>query len=399
MVQYAWSWGIRVGDPSVARQNQDMEARGAELNRPTRSEELLAQAALLEAEPARDAWRRWKQIDSLTAIDYEARVLLPLLYRNVRALEPEDPELPVLKGAYRHAWFENQRQLARAGHALRILAEAGFETLVLKGAALTVQCYRDHGLRPMADVDVMVRTDRARDAAELLCHSGWRQAAGPALAAQMPIFPGTLFLDDGGGKIDLHWHSLWSPSREDDFWDAAVPIAIAGAPTLGQCPADHLLQVCVHGVWSGEHQPLRWLADAMIVLRSSANELDWDRLVARARARSLTLPVAAALRYLRELVAAPIPEDVVRSLAASPRGRSERTVHWAWTGTATRSRRAVLLADNYRRRRALPPSLARPSSLPAYIDAYARTAWGVERMREVPVTAIRRFVRRELYAG
>jgi hypothetical protein len=376
-----------------------MSAWAAEPNQLTRSDELLAQAALLEGERARDAWRRWKQIDSLTAVDYEARALLPLLYRNVLAVEPDDPALPVLKGAYKHAWFQNQRQLTRAAHALRILGDAGFETLLLKGAALTIQCYRDHGLRPMADVDVLVRTDRARDAAELLCRSGWRQAVGPALAAQMPILPGTLFLDGGGGKVDLHWHSLWSPSREDDFWDAAVPIVIAGAPTLGQCPADHLLQVCVHGVWSGGRQPVRWLADAMIVLRSSETELDWDRLVARARARGLTLPMAAALRCLRELVAAAIPEEVVRSLAASPRGLGERPVHWAWTGKPTRARRAVVLADNYRRRRALPPSLARPSSLRAYIEAYARTAWGVERMREVPLTAVRRFLRRELYVS
>jgi hypothetical protein len=279
------------------------------------------------------------------------------------------------------------------------LAEAGFETLVLKGAALTVQCYRDYGLRPMADVDVLVRTDRAREAAEVLCRAGWRQAVGPALRDQMPILPGTLYLDDDGGRIDLHWHSLWAPSVENDFWQAAVPIEVGGAPTLGQCPADHLLQVCVHAVWSGERQPVRWLADATIVLRSAGAGLDWDRLVDRARARSLTRPVAAALHYLRAVVAAPVPAEVVRALDTAPPGLAEAAAHWASTGPPTRTRRAVVLADNYRRRRALPPGPSRPESLAAYAGAYARTAWGIERTRELPATALRRLVRRGAYVG
>jgi hypothetical protein len=372
---------------------------GLLLNRLPDSHVLLARAALLEGDGALDAWRRWRRGRSLDTIDPELRVLLPMLYRNLLLLDPHEPALPVLKGVYRHAWLRNQHQFKRAGHGLRALSEAGFETLVLKGAALMVQCYGDSGLRPMVDVDVLVRTERAREAAEVLRRSGWRPAPGPSLADQMPITPGTIFDDEEGGSIDLHWHSLWAPAREDDFWDAALPIEIGDAPTLGQCHPDHLLQVCVHGIWSGTRQPVRWLADATMVLRSAGAGLDWDRVVERARARSVTLPMAAALRVLRGTLAAPVPEGVLRSLERTPRGGIERAVHWGWTGPPTRARRAVVLADNYRRRRGLPPGPARAESVAAYVDAYTRMAWGVERPREIPLTAIRRLVRRELYVG
>jgi hypothetical protein len=368
-------------------------------NRLPDSHVLLARAALLDGDEALTAWRSWKRVRSLEAIEPELRVLLPMLYRNLVVLDPEEPALPVLKGVYRHAWLRNQHQFKRAGHALRLLSEGGFETLVLKGAALMVQCYRDSGLRPMVDVDVLVRTERAMEAAELLRRSGWRRVPGPSLLAQMPIVPGTIFDDDDGGSIDLHWHSLWAPADESDFWDAAVPIEIGGALTLGQCHADHLLQVCVHGMWSGARQPVRWLADATMVLRSAGPDLAWDRVVGRARARSVTLPMAAAVRSLRDLLGAPVSDEALRSLEQAPRGRTEAAVHWAWTGPPTRARRAVVLADNYRRRRKLPSSPARAESVAAYIDAYTRMAWGVERRREIPVTAIRRFVRRELYVG
>jgi hypothetical protein len=360
---------------------------------------LLARAALLDGDDAMRAWTTWKRTQSLETVGPDLRTLLPMLYRNLLVLDPAEPALPLLKGVYRHAGLRNQHQFRRAGKALRVLREAGFETLVLKGAALMVQCYRDDGLRPMVDVDVLVRTKRAREAAELLSRSGWARPAGPSLAAEMPITPGTIFDDAQGGSIDLHWHSLWAPAAEDDFWDAALPIEIGEAPTLGQCHADHLLQVCVHGIWSGGRQPVRWLADATMVLRSAGSGLDWSRVVERARARSLTLPMAAALRQLRDSLDAAVPGSVVHELASTSRGGFEAAVHRAWTGPPTRGRRAVILADNYLRRRGLPPSEARAKSVAAYVDAYARMAWGIERRREIPLTAIRRLVHRELYAA
>jgi hypothetical protein len=305
----------------------------------------------------------------------------------------------VLRGAYRQAWLRTQQQLRCAGEALRALRAAGLDTLVLKGAALAVQCYPSDGVRPMVDVDVLVRTERAREAADVLVRAGWTRPPGPSLGAVMPIMPGTAFGDSHGGLVDLHWHSLSAPWDESDFWDAALPIEIAGAPALALCPADQLLQVSVHGVWSGGRQPARWLADAAMVLRSAGAGLDWDRLIERARARSLTLPMAAALRHLGEWLEPDMPSRVVDELERTARGRFEAATHWAWTGAPTRTRRAVILTDNYLRRRRLPPSEARPENLIAYVDAYASTAWGVEHRGSIPITALRRFVRRELYAA
>jgi hypothetical protein len=261
-----------------------------------------------------------------------------------------------------------------------------------------VQSYRDRGLRPMVDVDVLVRTDQALAAAQHLTEAGWRPV-GASLARQMPIVPGALFVDGGGGGvIDLHWHSLWAPAREDDFWGAALPIEIGGAPTLGQCSADQLLQVCVHGVWARARQPVRWLADAVMVLRAAGAGFDWERLVQRARSRSVTLPMAAALRYLRQVMAVPIPPEVVHALQSSARRYSEFAVHWAWTGEPTRARTAVVHADNYRRRRALAPSAARPESIATYIEAYAQVSWGVERRRDIAAAVAQRLLRREFAA-
>ena len=207
--------------------------------RPTEAQELLLQAALLDDQRARAAWSSWKQLETVVSTDQDSGRLFPLLSRRLLAMGIEDPDLPTLKSAYRHQWVANQRRLHRAGEALAHLSDAGIETMVLKGAALAERHYRDVGLRLMYDVDVLVHADRARDAASVLGRHGWRQLVAVELEDLLPVTQGTLFLDEMNDGIDLHWHTMWSPAREDDFWSAAEPLVVGGTPTLCPCPAQH----------------------------------------------------------------------------------------------------------------------------------------------------------------
>ena len=90
------------------------------------------------------------------------RRLLPLVCRN---LERAGIALPTrLKTAYATALGANTRLLQLAEDVLGRLAHAGIPTLVLKGTALLLLHYRDHGVRPMSDLDVLVPPARAREA-------------------------------------------------------------------------------------------------------------------------------------------------------------------------------------------------------------------------------------------
>src|SRR5438046_343051 len=83
-----------------------------------------------------------------------------------------EPALVTLKSVYRHQWVANHRRLQRAGLGLEVLAEAGIETMVLKGAALAPGYYGDIAARVMLDVDILVRAERAREANDALCSAG-----------------------------------------------------------------------------------------------------------------------------------------------------------------------------------------------------------------------------------
>jgi hypothetical protein len=344
---------------------------------PTPHERLLLEAALLDGDAARAAWQRWRSLADLDALDAGAQRLLPLLYRRLVALGVDDPELGRLKGVYRRSWYENQRLFHRAGAALTVLHGAGIETLVLKGAALSVGHYRDLGARPMEDADVLVPVERAAEAIAVLRDAGWTPES-PRPERLIGVRHAEPLSDPDGVSIDLHWHALSQPGGDDALWAASVPARVGGADTRALGAADQLLHVCLHGAaWEAPARSfaqavshVRWVADATTVIRSEA-VLDWDRLLAAARARRLTATLASMLSYLREGFAPQVPEELVAALAATPTSRFERFAQTAAMRRPSPLRTLVIEADRYRRLRDLghrrPGSPPPPRSFPAYV--------------------------------
>ena len=287
---------------------------------PTREQTLLLRAALLTGPPAIAAYRSWRPIAVLDRLDLGSRRLLPLLARNLEHHGIRDPDHARLDEICREARSRNVLLMARLRLLVASLLEAGLHTMVLKGAALLLlRYYSEVGLRPMSDLDLLVPSHEAGRAMALLRRAGW----SPPLEAPERVVPVThslLFRDTDGVQLDLHWHVLWEccgPGMDDDFWTAATATAVDGAPTKVLCPADQLFHACVHGVAWNPVPPLRWIADAMLILRATP-DLAWDRLVQQARRRRLVLPLLSGIAFLRDVLDAPVPDGTLAALRALP---------------------------------------------------------------------------------
>ncbi len=358
-------------------------------NRPTAEQLLVLHAALDEREAGRSAWERWRAAVEFDDVDHGSTRLLPLVYRN---LGPESFDAEVggrLKGLYRRSWSQNQLLFKRAAGAIAVLEGAGIETLVTKGASLAALSYGDVGVRPMDDADVLVPIAKTAEAIEALTAAGWSaDHEDPAAWAQVHHSLG--FAGPGGGNMDLHWFALWQPARDDALWDASVPMELVGVATRAPSPADQLLLACVHGTPWSPLPPFRWIADAVTVIRSAGEELDWNRLAAEAERRQLTIATAAALAYLRDEFAAPVPPVVLERLAAAPASRHERAAFEAACRPDSPVRTLRMAWDRYRRLRDLDTGAPRPSSFPSF----ARRFWGLDSVWQLPVHAGRALTRR-----
>jgi len=294
---------------------------------PTWQQELLLRAALLQGKNSIEAWERWKSSVDIEHLDVGSHRLLPHLYRNLQTQDVKDSLMGRFKGMYRRTWYDNQLLFHHVSALLGSFRDAGIETIVLKGAALALLHYKDCGLRPMNDFDVMVRVEQTPAAIVLMKKLGWfpmpRSPEG-LTESYLSIVNSHGFVHSAGRECDLHWHlfpECCQVDADDDFWEQSVPFQVHDVATRSLAPTDQLLHVCVHGAEWNPIPPLRWVADAMMIMKTSL--IDWDRLIAQARKRRLILPLRDTLDYLHNRLAATVPPEILQSLHNIPASRLE----------------------------------------------------------------------------
>ncbi len=299
---------------------------------PTAEQLLLLHAAVDEGDTAISAFLEWaSRIDLEQEFSPGSFRLLPLVFHNVQGLGLRHALLPRLRGVYRKAWVETHQLMHRTRPVVEALRSEGIDVLLLKGAPLVLSYYRSHALRPMADLDVAVPHERARDALAVLRAMGWRgryMASPDALRFRHAI---QLFGPDGT-ELDLHHRVMFEAMRDDAdarFWNATEPLDYGGVPVRQLDPTAALLHTVVHGVRANRETPVRWIPDALVILRRRGAEVDAGRLLDTARAIRATARLALGLELLAGEFAAPLPPELLvrlRAVAPSLLERMENTV-------------------------------------------------------------------------
>jgi hypothetical protein len=347
----------------------------------TPSQLLLLRAALFEGREAVEAAEEWIAFQAEAAgpefvnLEHGSRRLLPLVYRNVKETLPS-----ALRKRFREIsvqfWAENQKVFRRLEERLVWFRANGIPTLVLKGAALSVLYYRDKGIRPMSDFDILIPEDLAPAVIDRMQREGWEVVGMFPRAPENAYFYRYIhsmpFLHPDHGEFDLHWHvSNEATFRGADraFWEDSIPVSINNIATRALNPTDQLLHVCVHGFVFDDPAPIRWITDAITILRTS--QVDWNRLVKLSQHLRLHICLAATLGFLRDSFLAPIPSHVIDQITAVPTGISEQR----YLTRLPRSERTKpeFIADRWvRHRRANPdvPALFSLASLPRHLQLF-----------------------------
>jgi hypothetical protein len=348
---------------------------------------LLLRAALLEAEAARPAWAELAGQLDLDTLDHGRMRLLPLLHQNLLRLGIEDHRLGRLRGIRHFHWARNQVRLRRLAPLLRDLRAEGVEMLLLKGAALLAATLPDFSLRPMDDIDLLVRPRQVAAAMRSLAARGYHPVnvhpwtVGAVLMDEGPGYP---FANADGDQIDLHWHAMHldcRPQADAGFWAEARAAQLFGTAVRVPRPADLLLQICAHASgWNVTHG-LRWAADAAVILRAAGPAFDWGRFEAQAREHRLEAALLPHLAALRQHLDLPIPQATLRRLRrrSGPVSRYLATLSDRATADRRPWQRRLLALDAFRRSRdhLMHRSLLRalPSWLRHRCPSRSRAAW------------------------
>jgi hypothetical protein len=232
-----------------------------------------------------DEFTEWSRLPSQA----EGHGLGPLLYTHLHAVDALWPietrrELMGLVLRHRHANTVRGRAL---GEILGAFEAAGIQVLVLKGAALAYLVYPQPGLRPMRDIDLLVKQPDQLCAQAILSTLGYQ--LDPDQARVTPAdhhhLPGVMRKEEGlSVSVEVH-HDLFPPTRYyhslsyGDLIVRALPFDINGvtAYTLGY--EDMLWHIYRHAVGPPLlASPIRyiWIADLVSLVEKFLDQIDWE---------------------------------------------------------------------------------------------------------------------------
>lgn len=235
-------------------------------------------------------------------------------------------EAKITAALRRHALAVAANNMNISGELERLATaweQADLPVMLLKGAALNLTVYKRPDLRPMSDVDLLVRPEAADEAARLLVSHGCRRGFALVRDGFFPKYHYEMELMTGSPRpvrIDLHARPF-RPLRvsrtmsDDAFWEGARSIQVGTGKALIPSPEIMFIHLTAHAAFHGCSR-LLWLYDIKRLVEEQGQTMDWSKVTQRARQWRLSLAVLRAIERSAELLGPVCPPCVLDELAS-----------------------------------------------------------------------------------
>ena len=297
-------------------------------HQPSPQQLLLLQASLFSGDKALKAWEMWSQDIDFDTIDPASYKLLPLVSRNPALQMLKDPLFEKCKGIYQQVWVTNQLNW----HKMRsfLCQMPGVNKIVLlKGIAMILHYYNDFGVRILGDIDIFLERAEAISLTPFLRKEGWKAAPFSRFDItnrdHLNRWHALNFTHASGLHLDLHWSFIEENIHllDEAVLNEAVPFF---PPLYVPSATDLFIQICVHGMKPSKVPLIRWIPDAVILLRQG--DIHWERFIELAEKSHLSKLLSLALSYLAKEFEVPIPVTALEKLSRISPLRLESLEYW-----------------------------------------------------------------------
>lgn len=286
---------------------------------------LLLQVCLLQGEDVIKAWQQWIVKVDIENLDSDSNRLLPLLYRNLSTHQINHPEMIRLRGIYRSKWYKNQLLIQKITNIVNYLQAANIETLLLNDAAINLRYYPHIALRSIDNFDLLIRTKNAAKTINLLNKLGWEYSDN--LPIRTVVGNAAILKNESGCRLNIHYPvalDAIEQNTEHNFWQEAEINKVGEMSTYLLNPTNQLLQVCLQALSFKQVYTAVWVADAIMILNSSVDKINWNQLINHAQKRQIVLPLKNTLPLLHKILDTPLPETTLEKIEQLPISKLEQ---------------------------------------------------------------------------
>lgn len=250
--------------------------------------------------------------------------LTSLLYHRIKMLNvdkkiPEDI-LRELTEDYQYSTVRNMKLYHQLSMLLSAFNDVNIPVIVLKGSHLAENIYDNIALRPMGDIDILVRRSDLMKAGETMQNLGYSLSKGDLSEASCLVnhhLPP--FQRQNCFPVEVHW-TISKPKGPfnldlDDLWQSAQKETLAGVETFVLSPEYLLLHLCMHAAYQDKLEGrLKPLLDIIATVQHYQNKIDWQVCISVAQKLKAEKCVLLMLSLGHELLGLSIPEEASQRL-------------------------------------------------------------------------------------
>ncbi len=246
----------------------------------------------------------------------------PLLYYRIKAIAPT-PSIPAqviqkLRRIYLLSAELSIKRYHELSKWLRSIQNEGIQVIVLKGAALAELIYPNIALRPMFDVDLLIKAEDFWRIDEILSGAGFRSDKGILLSRYHIYWVRHIAYMSKAIQLELHPKIYELPKLRP--WTNVAHAKIASVDTLVLGPEDLLLHACIHLL---DHMYIReeslgyliWWYDIASILGFYREELNWDYVMRVVKEHEIEASINRVLRATSQWAGSHVPAEVLGQLA------------------------------------------------------------------------------------
>ena len=245
----------------------------------------------------------------------------PIIYKNLQTMNLElIPPWVIhsLKENYKQSVVKTTTSYSDLSVLLKEFEQNNIHAIVIKGAAIAEKLYKDISLRPMEDIDFLVKKSDWPIIRRILAKEGFKNSEGLDLL-ELENNSSTImnrhfcYRNQNGTKLEFKFNlfALDFPKSSDaeEYWRDAQEIKIADVSSLTLSNEDQFLFLAARMANVG-FRYLLWFLDLKEFLFSH-KDLDWQAIVKKATRKKVSLALYYSLRILKDkLLVEEIPDNV-----------------------------------------------------------------------------------------
>ena len=226
-----------------------------------------------------------------------------------------------LSALYHHNVRRNGMLLHELDSLLAMMQDADIPVMLMKELHLLQAIYPEPGLRPLGDLDLLVRREDFERAKFLLQEAGYQPDLHHNPFKDRYGFGYHLINREKGVWIDLQWNLCqreWTGANDgpgkfrppiQKIWERAL----VDGRVWKKSWEDLLFHLCVHAEGHGLGELIQFCDIAAVVQRCGRG-LDWNDLIETTRAASMEASLYCTLHLINKIWSVAIPAEVLKQL-------------------------------------------------------------------------------------